>query len=123
MKDKISLALNVLFGLLFINSGLNKFLNYMPMPEMPENMMKMMGSMMEIGWLLPVVAVGEIIGGLLLFSKKYRALGAIILFPIILGIVATHIAGGTGLPLALLFAAVLLWIMFNNRDKYLALIE
>ena len=46
---------------MFINSGLNKFFHYMPMPkDMPEEMMKDFGALMEISWLLPLIAVAEI---------------------------------------------------------------
>ena len=72
MKKKILLVVSILFGLMFINSGLNKFFNYMPMPEnMPENMMKVMKAFMEIGWLMPLIAVAEIVGGLLFIINKY----------------------------------------------------
>ena len=45
MKAKILFVLCLLFGLMFINAGLNKFFNYMPMPkDMPENSMEKMMS-------------------------------------------------------------------------------
>ncbi|HCO85795.1 MAG TPA: DoxX family protein, partial [Arenibacter sp.] len=46
MKNKILTVLCILFGLMMINSGLNKFFNYMPMPEMSEEMMQIMGGFM-----------------------------------------------------------------------------
>ena len=43
MKNKILFVVSLLFGLMYINAGLNKFLNYMPMPkDMPEKMLKVM---------------------------------------------------------------------------------
>lgn len=43
MKKKILFGVSLLFGLMFINAGLNKFFNYMPMPEdLPESMIKVM---------------------------------------------------------------------------------
>lgn len=42
MKQKILFGVCLLFGLMLINSGFNKFFNYMPMPEdMPESMTKL----------------------------------------------------------------------------------
>jgi uncharacterized membrane protein YphA (DoxX/SURF4 family) len=42
IKGKITFLLCLLFGLMFINAGLNKFFNYMPVPDhMPEKMIKM----------------------------------------------------------------------------------
>ncbi len=34
MKNKILFVVSLLFGLLFINAGLNKFFNYMPVPKL-----------------------------------------------------------------------------------------
>ena len=125
MKKKILLGVSILFGLMFINSGLNKFFNYMPMPkDMPENMMKVMTAFMEIGWLMPLIAVAEIAGGLLFITNKYRALGAIIIFPIIIGILLTHIIiAPSGLPLALVLLAIEIWVIIENREKYLPMIK
>jgi len=85
MKNKILFVVSLLFGLMFINAGLNKFLNYMPVPDdLPESMMKVMTAFMEISWLMPLIAVAEIVGGLLFIIPKVRALGAIVIFPILI---------------------------------------
>jgi len=125
MKKKILFVVSLLFGLMFINSGLNKFFNYMPMPkDMPENMMKVMTAMMDIGWLMPLIAVAEIIGGVLFITNKYRALGAIIIFPVLIGILLTHsIIAPSGLPLALVLFGIELWVIIENREKYLPMIK
>lgn len=125
MKKKILFGVSILFGLMFINSGLNKFFNYMPMPkDLPENMMKVMTAFIEIGWLMPLIAVAEIAGGLLFITNKYRALGAIIIFPVMIGILLTHIiTAPSGLPLALVLMAINLWVIIENRDKYLPMIK
>ena len=125
MKEKILFVVSLLFGLMFINSGLNKFFNYMPMPkDLPENMMKVMAAFIEIGWLMPLIAVAEITGGLLFITNKYRALGAIIIFPVMVGILLTHIiTAPSGLPLALVLMAINLWVIIENRDKYLPMIK
>ena len=125
MKSKILFAISLLFGLVIINAGLNKFLNYMPMPEkMPEKMVKAFGAFMEIGWLLPLVGLAEIIGGIFLIIPRTRALGALIIFPIMVGILLTNIfQDQTGLPIAITLAAILIWVMFENRAKYFSLIK
>lgn len=125
MKKKILLIISILFGLMFINAGLNKFFNYMPVPEnLPEKMIKAMTALMEIGWLLPLIAVAEIIGGLLFMINKFRALGAIIIFPVMIGIILTHIFVDTsGLPLAIVLLAINLWVIIENREKYLPMIK
>ena len=125
MKKKILFVLCLLFGLMFINAGLNKFFNYMPAPtNLPPSMMKVMKAMTDISWLMPLVGAAEIIGGILFIIPKYRALGAIIVFPVMIGILLTNIFDApSGLPIALVLLAVNLWVLFDNRDKYLPMVS
>ncbi len=125
MKNKILFVVSLLFGLLFINAGLNKFFNYMPVPDdLPESMMKVMGAFMQITWLMPLIAVAEIVGGILVIPTKYRALGAIIIFPVMIGILLTNIYNApSGLPLAIVLLAINVWLMVDNRAKYLPMIK
>jgi len=125
MKKKILLVVGTLFGLMFINSGLNKFLNYMPVPDdLPSEMVKLMTAFMTIGWLMPLVAVAEIVGGALFMIPKFRALGAIVIFPIMVGIVLTHIFNApSGLPIAIVLLAINIWVIIENRAKYLPMIK
>jgi uncharacterized membrane protein YphA (DoxX/SURF4 family) len=116
MKKKILLIVCILFGLMFINAGLNKFFNYIPAPaDMPEKMMKVMAAFMEIGWLMPLVAVAEIVGGILFMIPKFR---------VMTGIILTHIfLEPSGLPLALVLLAINLWVIIENREKYMPMIR
>lgn len=125
MKNKIIFVLSLLFGLMFINAGLNKFFNYMPIPEnLPEKMLKAMNVFVEIGWILPLVGAVEVLGGLLIIIPKTRALGALMIFPIMIGIVLTNIVQDTsGLPIAGVFSAILIWIMIENKEKYAPLFQ
>src|SRR5450432_1554006 len=117
MKKKILFVVSLLFGLMFINAGLNKFFNYMPTPkDMPESMMKLMGAIMEIGWLMPLIGIAEILGGILFIPNKTRALGAIIIFRIMIGILLTNIINAqSGLPISLVLLAINLWVIIENR--------
>lgn len=125
MKTKILFVLCLLFGLMFINAGLNKFFFYMPMPENPPaEGMKDFAAMMEISWLLPLVAVAEIIGGLLVIIPRTRALGALIIFPIMVGILLTHLFVDTSnVAVALVLAGILGWMMYENKERYLPIIR
>ena len=125
MKNKILFVVSLLFGLMFINSGLNKFFNYMPMPkDLPEKMMKLMEAIQEFGWLLHFIAVAEILGGILFITNKFRALGAIILFPVLVGILLTNLFNApSGLPLVIVLWGIELWVIIENREKYLPMIQ
>ena len=125
MKNKILFVVSLLFGLMFINAGLNKFFNYMPMPEdMPESMQKVMAAFSEITWLMPLVGVAEVVGGILFIIPKYRALGAVVVFPVMIGILLTNIFNApSGLPIALVLLAINLWVIYDNRAKYAHLVK
>ncbi len=125
MKSKILTVLSAIFGLLLINGGLNKFLNYMPVPEdLPGDLIKDSMAMMEVSWLMPLVGLAEIVGGVLLIFPKTRALGALIVFPVMVGVLLTHITVAPGgLPMALIIWAILLWIIYESRHKYLGLLK
>lgn len=114
-----------LFGLLLINGGLNKFLNYMPVPEgLPEELMKDNAALMEISWLLPLIGFAEVLGGLLILIPRTRALGALVIFPVMTGILLTHIfVEPGGLPIAIVIWAILLWIIYDNLHKLLPIIK
>ncbi|MBA4146129.1 MAG: DoxX family protein [Cytophaga sp.] len=125
MAKKILTGVSVLMALLFINGGLNKFLNYMPVPDgFPDELMKDTAALMEIAWLMPLVGAAEILGGLLIILPRTRALGALVLFPIMAGILLTHLTvAPDGVIMALVLWAILIWIIIDNKDKYLHLIR
>src|SRR5690606_908684 len=124
MKRKILNVLSVLFGLLLMNAGLSKFFNYMPVPEnLPEAVVKDNAALAEISWLIPLIASAELLGGLLILFPKTRALGVLVVFPVMVGVLLTHIyVAPDGLPIALVIWAILLWIIWDIKQMVLALI-
>jgi len=125
MKSKVLFVVSLLFGLMFINAGLNKFLNYMPVPkDMPESLLKVMGAFMTISWLMPLVGFIELIGGILFIPAKTRALGALIIFPVMVGILLTNIINApSGLPIAIVLMLINLWVIAENRRKYAPMLQ
>jgi uncharacterized membrane protein YphA (DoxX/SURF4 family) len=125
MKNKILFVLCLLGGLMFINAGLNKFFQYMPVPkDMPDKMVKVGMAFAQIGWLMPLVGTFEVIGGLLLIIPRTRALGAVILVPILTGILLANIdMAPSGLPIVFALIAILAWVIIENRVKYLPMVK
>lgn len=120
----VKTVLCILFALMFINAGLNKLFNYMPMPKMTAEQMKLMEAFVRISWLMPFVGIVEIIGGLLFILPKYRALGAIVIFPVMVGIIIHNaIYEPAGLAIALPFFLINLWIIGDNWGKYKPMIN
>ena len=125
MKNKILNILSIVFGLLLINGGLAKFFNYMPVPtNLPEAVVKDNAALMEISWLMPLIASAELLGGLLIIYPKTRALGALVVFPVMVGVLLTHIfVDPSNLVIALIVWVILLGIIIDNKDKYLGLLK
>ena len=124
MKKKVLFGVSLLFGLMMINSGLNKFFNYMPMPEMTEAAGQLMYAFMQAKWLFPLIAIVEIVAGVLFISANFRALGAIMIFPVIVGIVLFHLVlDPAGAIFSLILLAINGWAIFENRENYLPMIK
>jgi putative oxidoreductase len=115
----VKTILAVLFGLMFINAGLNKFFNYMPMPQPTPEEMKIFAAFGTLVWLMPLLGVMEVVGGILFIIPKTRALGALVVFPIVVGIVLHHATlapSGMGIVIPLLL--INLWVIVDNWKKY-----
>lgn len=125
MKRKILNVLSAIFGLFLINGGLDKFFHYMPTPEdLNPELIKDFEALVEITWLMPLIALAELIGGILLIFPRTRALGALIVLPVMVGVLLTHIFVAPGqIIVAIVIWAILLWILFDNRKKYLPIIK
>lgn len=125
MQKKVLHVLSIIFGLLLINGGLDKFYHYMPIPpDLPDPLVKDTTAIMEIVWLLPLIGMAEMVGGLLILFSKTRALGALIVFPVMVGVLLTHIfVAPSGLPIALVIWGILLLIIWENRNRFLQIIR
>ena len=114
----------VLFALMFINAGLDKFLHYMPMPEMTPDMKPVFEAFGTLSWLTPLTGIIELLAGILILFPKTRALGAIMILPVMIGILCHN---ATFMPSGLLIAGVLflinLWMIGDNWKKYQAMVS
>ncbi|CEJ71924.1 DoxX-like family protein [Chryseobacterium oranimense] len=122
----VKFILCLLFALVFINAGLDKFFHYNPMPKLTPEQVKIFAAFAEIGWLLPLVGAVEVIGGILFIFPKTRALGAIIILPVMVGIFLHNVyrdPNQTGVIIAVVMFLINIWAIIDNREKYKALIS
>ncbi len=123
---KAQLAAGALLGALFAFFGLNFFLKFIPMPPPPEGSPAAMfiGAMYTTGF-FTFVKVLEIAGGVLVAMPKTRALGLLVLTPIVVNILAFHvfITSGAGLSDPPLVAITLLtaFLIGSHRKGVAAL--
>lgn len=121
MKNTIQNISIWFFALLMVVFGLNKFFGFIPVePPADPTAQAFMGAMFT-SYLFVVVAIAEIVGGILLIIPKTRFLGWLLLLPVIFNIVAFHIAHdfiGNGIWLlpTLLFA-IITYFQFGTIKK------
>ncbi len=122
---KVALIARIILGLIFFIFGVNGFLQFIPMPEMPGEAGAFMGALAATGYFFPVLKIFEIASGLMLLSGRFVPLALIFLAPISLQIFLFHAAlapGGLGLPIVIL---ILNWYLglFVYRSSYSGLLQ
>ena len=117
MKTAVLIA-RILLGIIFVVFGLNGFVPFLPQPEMPQAALAFFGALAASGFMLPLLFATQIVGGALLLLGL-GPLGVLVLTPVIVHIVGFHVflAPG-GLPLAIVVAALGLFLALTHRRAY-----
>lgn len=115
-----------LFALMFLNAGLNKLFNYLPAPELTPEQAEAFAAFVKLKWLFPLLGVMETLSAVLIIVPKTRPLGAITVFPIMVGILLHHSIADPnnmpGLAIAVVLFIINIWMIADNRKKYLPMI-
>lgn len=91
----------------------------MPMGEMTAEQIEMFTNFSKIKWMMPLVGAIEVLGGLLFMIPKTRALGAIVILPVMVGIVVHHATyEPSSILMPLILFAINLWMILDNWKKY-----
>ncbi|MGA1204550.1 MAG: hypothetical protein ACO3ZW_01885 [Opitutales bacterium] len=126
MKNKIDLGLQAFLGFALLVFGLNKFIEFMAPPALPQPAIDLFGALAASGYILKMVALTEIITGVLLLSRLYSALALILLAPLSVNIVLFHLilapSLSAGAP-AYLLAGINLYLLFQYLPKYKAILS
>jgi uncharacterized membrane protein YphA (DoxX/SURF4 family) len=122
MKYAIIIA-RVLLGIVFVVFGSNAFLHFIPMPPMQGQAGAFIGALINSGYVY-VVAILQLIGGLLLLVGRFIPLGVTLLGPVIVNIMLYHIfLDPSGLPLAGVISILTLFLLWAHRDHFAAIFQ
>ncbi|MDC7994939.1 DoxX family membrane protein [Altibacter sp. HG106] len=91
MTASYTKILRWLLGLFLIVFGLNKFIGFLPVPEFPEEAADFIASLDATGYVLYLIALFELLIGLLLLLNKWVAFALLLLVPISLNILLFHL--------------------------------
>lgn len=118
MNSKVTMALRLVLGLILIVFGANKFLNFMPMPELTGGAADFMGALGKTGYMFPLIGAIEVIAGLLLIFNKWVPFALVILAPIVVNMLLYHLnfdlAGIGGAAVVSLLTVVLIYFNWNH---------
>jgi hypothetical protein len=108
-----------LLGLIFVVFGSNMFLHFIPMPPPPEGPAREFMTAMFLSHYLYVVGAFQVVGGLLLFTSRWSALGLTLVGPVIVNILCFHVLmAPAGLPMAIVVSALALFLLWNYRKNF-----
>ena len=126
MKNKIDIGLQAFLGFAFLVFGLNKFLGFMAPPELPQPAVDLFMALAASGYILKLVAITEIVTGVLLLVRRYSALALVLLAPLSVNIVLFHLvlapSISAGAP-AYLLAGINVYLLFQYLPKYKAMLS
>lgn len=123
-ERKLPAAARIVLGLIFVVMGLNGFLGFMPMPPMPEAAGEFMGALAATGYMMPLIKITEVVGGLMLLSARYVPLGLTILAPNIVNIFLFHaVLAPSGLAIAVTLVALEVYLAYSYRDVFRPLLS
>src|SRR5205814_1504363 len=109
----------VLLGLIFVVFGSNIFLHFIPMPPPPPTLAGDFTKALFLSHYLHVVAVFQIIGGLLLLIGRFVPLGLVLLAPVVVNIDLVHLLlEPSGLPMAAVISILLIFLIWRDRDAF-----
>lgn len=116
MNSRFTFFMRLLLGAILLVFGINKFVQFIPAPELPENASAFITSLTATGYVIPVVGVLEILIGILLLTNKWVGFALVILAPISVNILLFHlfldIPGISGALLVAVFNAILMYKMW-----------
>ena len=124
MNKKIVFSISLVFGIILVVLGTMAFMN-LPLPGfyLPKAL-AFLQALGDTGYMNYIMGIIQILVGLMFITRRYVALGAIILMPISFNIVIFHLFLDlkTIIPGLIIFA-LNIFILYTEHDKYKSLLR
>ena len=117
-KTLIPVAVRVLLGGLFLMSGANKLVSFMPMPELPVDAGSFIGALAATGYFLPLLGSIEVVMGGLLISGRFVPLALTVLAPIVVQIALFHVVLAPSFGLVAFVLGAELYLAWTYRAAF-----
>lgn len=123
MSSRVTTIARYLFGAFVLIFGLNKFLGFLPFPEIPGDGGTLMGIYATSGF-MKIIGILEILGGLALLVNKFTPLATTVLVAIMFNALVFHMlhdpAGLGGAAVGLVLGLV---NVFGNKERFSSLLS
>jgi putative oxidoreductase len=114
----VTVIVRLLYGLAFTVFGLNFFFNFIPAPP-PTGLAGDYFKVLAASHYLYVIGAVQLVSGVLLLIGRFVPLALTMLAAMIFNILWIHILmDPSGLPMALVFAAIELFLVWSYRDRF-----
>src|SRR3989344_1239643 len=124
MNKKIVFSISLVFGIILVVLGTMAFMN-LPLPGfyLPKAL-AFLQALGDTGYMNYIMGIIQILVGLMFITRRYVALGAVILMPISFNIVIFHLFLDlkTIIPGLIIFA-LNVFIIYTEHDKYKRLLR
>lgn len=119
MNPTVFKIIRIVFGILLVVFGANKFLNFMPAPdEIPEPVMNYMVALTSTKTLY-LVGIVEIVAGLAFIFNKYGGLLAVILMSVSINAVLFHaFLSPSDIVGAIVLLILNIVMLFGYKEQY-----
>lgn len=116
-------VVRVLLGALFLVSGINKLVPFMPVPPMPDAAISFVVALQQTGYFLPLLAIVEIVAGALLITGQFVPLVLVVLAPIVVHIAFFHVLLAPSLATTVMVVGAELFLAWKYRSAFTALVQ
>ncbi|TWP52517.1 DoxX family protein [Lentzea tibetensis] len=111
----------VLLGLLFLVTGLNGLLNFLPQPTepMPDGALAFSIALAQTGYMLQLTSLAQAVAGALLVTKRYVPLALALLAPVVVNIFLFHVfLAPSGMVIAVVVSALEVYLAWTYRNSF-----
>ncbi len=124
MKDIILKSAPLMLATLFITFGLNKFLNFMPVPPPTDPAAQALMTGMFSSYLGSLVGFVEVFSSIMLIFRRTRFLGFLIIIPVILNIILYHLTtNDISNPIVLIVGVIFGALGYSQKDAVRELLK
>ena len=114
-----TIIIRTLIGLLLLFASISYFLHLFPEPPLTGNMKTFNDGLEASGYLVPLVKIVELICGLSFIAGKFTRLTYILLMPVSVNILFTHLfLAPEGIPLAAFLLLGNIFLLYTKWNNY-----